>query len=292
VAARDVLGDGELMGNFLDRLVARSRGTDRIVKPHLTPVFAADLRTTMAAAQFAGNVRGDRASIFDQTEYATEERSPGEQASSRIRTNNLSPLVRSTARPKIKVTVPGEEEPGLGTEAVSAFSGNDETVEALSLQSVRGVGNTCQRAAGPGNKKMQNQGNEDATSVNKAAIAEDGLMLREVLETRDQDAEDEHRSRMASEQEFATHERPAQAAIKPVASEFQQRADSGMAPVLSPILPDFAHRQLEQEKTVEITIGRLEVRMNSFEARPERKTKTAQPRPGLGDYLQRRSRRP
>jgi hypothetical protein len=277
-------------------------GIAEVVRPPLTPLFGAPLKVaepsfhgtpeshSFGATPFPNALEG-RSSALPESRFEP-------QAASGIIPSGLRPLQHSLDNEsegnrsgRMPARVKGERESPLPTsaraEAIQITSPNSVTTSFPETESSP----HSLHVAAPHERQMLG-------SKGRGDFGEDGLRAAQTahVQVSQQASDPPRRDGMngsldnASERGHAMPVHPAATPFDKSQSVAATRFAASLAPVLrnSPHMPSKG-KAPEPNQTVEVTIGRLEVRIAAPEGKPARASRTAQPKVNLDDYLRRRS---
>ncbi len=267
------------MANFLERLVARSKGSSPIVRPQVAPVFGPQLRAPQPDGRMGDVYEGEttaRMSLYANRPVAQADFVPTESTSSEMTvTPRDSSILRKQeprdARQPLVRPIVAEEYGSRSEREPEPQTHPYDAPRRVPSKDESGLRNRNELAGEPGTVPMSTSPHPDRT----AAPEIHGTTAAKPTKSAGADGASDIRK-----------------SVRPAVSESNGRTN---APRVQPPFPyraqPVAHKTTETEPTVEVTIGRLEVHMHASEPRRESKPRTSAPTPSLNEYLQRRSRR-
>jgi hypothetical protein len=282
------------MANLLERLIARSQGLERLVRPQPAPSFGPSFHRASPPADtlqqaFANDPRSRR-SVPSRSTAESEEAFDGSRdafdtgeslgARADFETRDLGERNSPDLRPQ------RWSGPQLFNLSEAALPGlvDDRTVTASPQQRRSNFRPRTQPDDEISSGHQPQRGDLSQSAEAPVAPPFQAHAIRPTEPTRI--GVEDLRPLAASEQSFRTGK-----------VNTERAADVGQTirPRLEPIsphrIPPTVPKVQETEKIVEVTIGRLEVRMSPAENQRERRPVAAPALPRLNDYLERRSRR-
>ena len=267
------------MGNFLDRLVGRSRGNDPIVRPQLEPVFGAVPQTSgyqnfvaqvpYAPAQFPRDAIYGELDVSKPAAFSKDE-------------TQLEPvMVARSEEPEVNVARAAPESPRQAGRAEIAPITSVAAAESLfpiATAQLESVTHTTVAS----HHRLREQVNGTSAKTTRSSIAEDTSAAHR---SRESDRPSSAHSALIESDEGSVlpRVRPLLTQESPSFVDMSVGRFAGHFSLLSP-------ESSQPIQTVQVTIGRVEVRMNSPENKPERKTRAVVARPSLNDHLRDRAR--